>query len=431
MFYRPFYGQQTASHGSHTISMSGYDAIIIGGGPAGSSAAISLSQRGARVLLLEEKRMPRGKLCGEFITPECFPSLRRLGVMERMIAAGAQKIARVSLIVASGKSVETHVSKLSDDATWAMSLSRSRFDQILFDRAREAGANCLEGVAVNGCVFDGGGPGRVEALSLKEGARASFEAPVIIDASGRNSRLMVDKRERIAGRRGSRLYALKAHFKGVEGIDDQVELYFFPQGYGGLSLVEGGLVNLCFIVSEQVLKDAGGDPAKVVEASLMNNRVARERMRAAEPEGKWHSAGPLSFGRRRLARDGVIAIGDASGMIDPFTGTGIQMALRTGEMAAEAIVKEMGAVNSAASAGASAAGGLRPSTALDSVLACYGRQYESEFHNRMRAAGLLRAAAFSPGTASVVVSVLTRLPKLTNLVLRATRSGSTSSSAVD
>ena len=105
-----------------------YDAIIIGGGPAGSSAAISLSQRGARVLLLEEKRMPRGKLCGEFITPECFPTLERLGAMERMLAAGAQKIARVSLVVASGKSVQTHISKMSDDATWAMSLSRARFD---------------------------------------------------------------------------------------------------------------------------------------------------------------------------------------------------------------------------------------------------------------------------------------------------------------
>src|SRR6266849_4831978 len=160
--------------------MSEYDAVIIGGGPAGSSAAISLSLRGARVLVLEEKRMPRGKLCGEFITPECFPTLDRLGVMQRIFAAGAKKLSRVNLVVASGKSVQTHISKMSDDATWAMSLSRARFDQILFDRARENGAVCLEGVAVNGCVFDDGGPRKVEALSLKEGARASFEAPVVI-----------------------------------------------------------------------------------------------------------------------------------------------------------------------------------------------------------------------------------------------------------
>ncbi|HLF83915.1 MAG TPA: hypothetical protein VI837_07065, partial [Blastocatellia bacterium] len=191
----------------------------------------------------------------------------------------------------------------------------------------------------------------------------------------------------------------------------------------GLSLVEGGLVNLCFIVSEHALKNAGGDPSRVVEHTLMNNRLAMERLRGAKAEGKWHSAGPLTFGRKRLARDGVIAIGDASGMIDPFTGTGIQMALRTGEMAAEAIVRTMGPVHSTEVPEDRGAGRQRQSTMLDSVLACYARQYESEFCNRMRVAGLLRAAAFSPATASVVASVLTRMPRLANPVLRATRSG--------
>lgn len=409
----------------------GYDAIIIGGGPAGASAAISLSQRGARILLLEEKRMPRGKLCGEFITPECFPTLERLGVMDRMLAAGARRLARVSLNVASGKSVQALISNMSNDASWAMSLSRARFDQILFDRAREAGAVCLEGVAVNGCVGDEGGPRRVEALSLKDGMRVSFEAPLIIDASGRNSRLMVGKRERIAGRRGSRLYALKAHFKDVQGIDDQVELYFFPEGYGGLSMVEGGLVNLCFIVTEQALKDAAGDPSSVLRHTLMNNRLAGERLRDAKVEGKWHSAGPLTFGKRRLARDGVIAIGDASGMIDPFTGTGIQMALRTGEMAADAIVETIDAANSPAHNCDRIAAPARGASAVDSVLAAYARRYEREFHGRMRVAGLLRAAAFSPRTASVVAAILARVPRITSLVLRATRSAGSSPTTIE
>ena len=404
--------------------MPSYDAIIIGGGPAGAAAAIVLSQHGARALVLEEKHMPRGKLCGEFITPECFPILLRLGVMDRMLAAGAQKIARVDLVVPSGKSVQALVSEMSDQAKWAMSLSRARFDQILFDRAREAGATCLEGVAVKGCGFDADGTATVDALSLKEGARVNFKARVIIDASGRNSRLMVEKRERIAGRRGSRLYALKAHFKGIEGISDQVELFFFPQGYGGLSLVEGGLVNLCFIVSEKSLKEGGGDPSRVVEGTLMNNRHARERLAGAQLVGKWQSAGPLTFGRRRLARDGVIAIGDASGMIDPFTGTGIQMALRTGEMAACAIVKEMGARPGRPAAEDPGVGLPQRAGLVDSVLEAYSCQYEKEFYGRMRVAGLLRTAAFSPPAANAAASILTRVPGLVRPLLRATRSGS-------
>ena len=132
-----------------------------------------------------------------------------------------------------------------------------------------------------------------------------------------------------------------------------------------------------------------------------------------------------------LVRDGVIAIGDASGMIDPFTGTGIQMALRTGEMVAEAIVQVMGSVRSVAFGEDEVAGGQRRSSVLDSVLARYAREYEREFYNRMRVAGLLRAAAFSPPTASIVATVLARMPRLTNLVLRATRGGNGSRNAID
>ena len=94
--------------------------------------------------------MPRGKLCGEFITPECFPTLARLGVMDRMIAAGAQRIVRVGLVLPSGKSVQALVSDMSDQADWAMSLSRARFDQILFDRARETGASPAAAAAARG-----------------------------------------------------------------------------------------------------------------------------------------------------------------------------------------------------------------------------------------------------------------------------------------
>jgi flavin-dependent dehydrogenase len=393
--------------------MGNHDVIIIGGGPAGSSAAIRLAERGVRVLVLEEKRMPRGKLCGEFITPECFPTLERLGVMSRMLAEGAQRLTHLSLVVSSGKTVHTPISKMSEVATWAMSLSRARFDQVLFERAGEVGATCLESVAVKQCLIHDGAARGVEAMSLAEGKIVTFEAPLIIDASGRSSRLMVDRSERAAGQRGSRLYALKGHLTGVEGINEQVELYFFPQGYGGLSLVENGLVNLCFIAGERTFKSSGGDAEKIIEHSIMNNRLARSRLSRAQVAGKWYTVGPLAFGRRRLSQSGVIAIGDASGMIDPFTGTGIQIALRTGELAAESVIASL----NSPSTGQSAEG------LFQNVLARYSAAYEAEFGKRMRVAGLLRRVAFSPATANSLASVLAVAPGLARKVLRATRSG--------
>ena len=389
--------------------MSDYDVLIIGGGPAGSAAAIRLAASGARVLVLEEKRMPRAKLCGEFVTPECFPTLKRLGVMERTLAAGAHKLTRLRLVSSGGRLVQMPIARMSHGEDWAMGLSRYRFDQILFERAREAGAVCLEGMAVRRCLFAGDRPRGVEATRLADGRTVNFTAPLVVDASGRNSRLMVERAERVGGRQGSRLYALKGHLENVAGIVEQIELYFFPQGYGGMVRVEEGKVNLCFIANERAFRETGGDAQKIIQQTVMKNALAAERLSGFRVVGKWLTVGPLVFGRRRLSRRGVIAIGDASGMIDPFTGTGIQMALRSGEIAAEAI---LGAVGDGATDRAREA------------LAAYRLGYEREFGRRMRVAGALRGAAFSPATANFIAGVFASAPWLTRSVLRATRSGS-------
>lgn len=394
-----------------------YDVIIVGAGPAGTSAAIRLAENGVRVLVLEEKRMPREKLCGEFITPESFPTLKRLSVFDRMLAAGAQKITSLSLVASSGRIVRMPVADMSFEAAWAMSLSRARFDQVLFERAQELGATCLEGVAVKQPLYEGEKVCGIEALSLADGQTVTFRASLIVDASGRNSRLLLTRSERVAGERGARLYAMKAHLRGVEGIEDQVELFFFPQGYGGLSRVEEGLVNLCFIAGERTFRDAGGDAGKVVKRSIMKNRLACERLAASEVVGKWHSVGPLAFGKRRLSKGGIIAIGDASGMIDPFTGTGIQIALRTGEIAAESILEARN-------------NGPDPVSNVEQVLAYYQTRYDLEFNSRMMTAGLLRMVAFSPQAANLLAGVFARVPWLARRVLRATRSGNNMQRAV-
>jgi flavin-dependent dehydrogenase len=417
--------------------MNDYEVIIIGGGPAGSSAAAHLAARGVRVVLLEKSRMPRQKLCGEFITPECFPTLNRLGVMDMILLAGAQKITQLSLIGSSGKRVEAPLSEISDKSS-ALSLSRARFDEVLFNAARRSGAVCLESHAVKRCLYEDGRATGVEAMSIADGRTVTFYAPLVVDASGRNSRAMVGKHERTAGKRGSRLFAMKAHLKGVEGLASRVELYFFPGGYGGLSSIEDGLVNLCFITDETKLGAMGGNAASVMRQTVLRNPLANERLSGAKPVCKWVSAGPLVFGRRGLAQSGVIAIGDASGMIDPFTGTGIQIALRTGELAAAAIIEAMGS-NLAASARRRESRGFAadaldhearrgkdpaPASSLEgAVLALYAASYEREFGKRMKIAGLLRAPAFSPRIASLFGYVLSVSPWLARAVLRASRSG--------
>jgi menaquinone-9 beta-reductase len=370
------------------------------------------------VILLEKSRMPRQKLCGEFITPECFPTLNRLGVMERLLEAGAQKISQLSLVARNGRHVEAPMSEVSR-MPYALSLSRARFDHMLFEGARRAGALCLERYSVKRCLYDAGRVSGVEAISVAHGNMVRFEAPLVVDASGRSSRVSLGKSDRVAGSRGSRPFALKVHMKGVEGIADQVELYFFRGGYGGLSAIEDGLANLCFITDEDTLKRAGGDPLSVLRQTVLSNSLARERLSGAQTVRKWVSGGPLVFGRRKPADD-VIAIGDAAGMIDPFTGTGIQIALRSGELAAEAII---GSLNSNSGGRAPGDEAQKPGLIAD-VLSRYAERYEREFGKRMKIAGLLRVPAFSPGIASLFGRVLSASPWLARAVLRASRTGS-------
>ncbi|MEW6213063.1 MAG: NAD(P)/FAD-dependent oxidoreductase, partial [Acidobacteriota bacterium] len=332
-------------------------------------------------------------------------ALERLEVADAIHRAGAQKITRLCLAASNGTKVETSIAEVSRGAQSALSLSRAKFDQILFEKAKHAGAICLEGVAVKSCLYEDGSPCGVEATSLEEGRSVIFRSRLVVDASGRNSRLMLTREERATGARGARLYALKAHLRHIDDIADQVELYFFPHGYGGLSRIEDGLVNLCFITNERAIKESFGDPWATVERTIKNNSLARQRLLHAEVEGRWLTVGPLRFGPRRLAQKGVLAVGDSSGMIDPFTGTGIQIALRAGELAAEAIIRAMDSSRDL----------------FTRALACYQLSYEREFGKRMKAAALLRRAAFSPQTANVLAALLSHAPRLARFILHATR----------
>ena len=383
-----------------------YDVIIVGAGPAGSSAAIKLSSSGFKTLLLEQKHMPREKLCGEFVTPEAFPTLRRLGVMDDLLSAGAERLTSISLNAENGRRATTPVADVSNVDDWVLSLSRAKFDQILFDQARKGGTTCLEGFSVSRCHQEGMHT-LVTGIKIPEGEEKTFKASVVIDASGRSSRFSVRNDERRGGVGGKRVYALKSHFRNVEGIANGVELYFFPGGYGGLSRIEDGLFNLCFTVSEQVLKDCGGVPDKVLQNSLFLNPLAKRRLAPAVTTGSWLAVGPLSFGHKRYANDNVISVGDALGMIDPFTGTGIQIAVRSGEILSETIVDE------------GQPGRMGNKRA---ILELYARRCKHEFGHRHRIAGILRHIAFSKTATNLLGRILTARKDLATRLVRTTRS---------
>lgn len=382
-----------------------YDVIIIGAGPAGSTAAILLAQSGQRVLLLEKSRFPREKLCGEFITPECLNVFDRLGVRQRMIDAGAKTIRRFSIYAPDGRSLELPMEWIADGHPHAISLTRATMDFVLLERAREVGVEIHEGFHVLPRLQ------RESNLTLIEGKAANssvekFAASLVINASGRNGVFSSQIPQKASRFNGSRMFGCKVHLRGVEGLNELGELFFFRDGYGGLTEVEGDRVNLCFLTTEATLKEAKGDRQLLLDLTLRSNTVARHRLRQATIDGEWLGTGPVIYGRQQTM-PGVLTIGDASAFIDPFTGSGILLALTSGELAAKVVIK----------AGIWEEGVCE----VENIVKRYEQLHRAQFGWRYRATSMLRSLAFKPAARNALVTIFSRHQSLMKMAALSTR----------
>ncbi len=389
-----------------------FDVAIAGAGPAGASAAISLALNGARVLLIEEKKFPRAKLCGEFISPECLPHFKRLGVMDQMTAAGGTSLAETVFYSRRGNSVAVPSEWFSSGAS-ALGLSRSEMDHQLLARAKSVGVTVLEEAHASRLVCAGR---EVRGVRVKtnDGAR-DYEARLTIDATGRTRSLARHLDPPRASRRkhtGS-LVAFKAHLDNARVADGACEIYFYPRGYGGLSGVEGGVSNLCFIVAGSDVRRYGSDPETVVREVVMKNSRAAHTLADARARTSWLSVSLETFGRRTLApAPGILAIGDAAAFIDPFTGSGMLMALESGHVAAEVVAKHFARVGH---------DGAFASAAFATLANDYAAEYGRRFDSRLRVSGLLRRAAFVPHLAEAAILFFGTSSYLRRKLARATR----------
>ncbi|HEY0405106.1 MAG TPA: NAD(P)/FAD-dependent oxidoreductase [Pyrinomonadaceae bacterium] len=395
-----------------------YDALIVGGGPAGASLAIHLAQGGARVLLAEQKKFPRAKLCGEFISPECLLHFERLGVADSMLAAGGTRLNETIFYSRTGAGLNVP-SEWFGAGRAALGLSRAEMDARLLERARLSGVEVLEETQAAGLLFD---DERVCGARLKTGAAVSeARALVLIDATGRSRSLArrVEGRERGESseqKKRTSLVAFKAHLEGTSGAVGCCEIYFYPGGYGGLNSVEGGLSNLCFIAAARDVRACGGNPERVMREIVATNRRAAATLEGARAQSEWLAVSLDGFGRRRLAPAlGLLAVGDAASFIDPFTGSGMLMALESGELAAEAIGRHLRELRLTATNG-------RDKSAFQSLAVDYRALYGERFNARLRVCSLLRRAAFVPRLAEAGIRVLRASSRARRRLAQATRS---------
>jgi flavin-dependent dehydrogenase len=296
-----------------------YDLTIIGGGPAGTSAAITASRAGAQVLLLERGRFPRHKVCGEFVSAES------LGLLSTLLAAqhasllnDAIRISRTRVFL-DGRIIETAI------CPPAASLARLDLDAALWESAVRCGVDARQSVTVQG--LSGRGPFRIATSA------GDFETRVAINASGRWSNLSAPPAAN--GKARQKWLGLKAHF-AEDFPPASVDLYFFEGGYCGVQPVDlqdteskHGRANACAMVRAEV---ASSLPDVFTQHPALAERSRSWRL-LSEPV----STSPLLFGDPQPVRDSILLAGDAAGFIDPFVGDGISLALRSGALAASSL----------------------------------------------------------------------------------------------
>lgn len=270
---------------------------IVGGGPAGASAALAALREGVSVHVFEKSRFPRHKVCGEFLSPGILRVLGDFGLTGAFDALGPAPVKRAMLCF--GRREKNF--RLPEIA-WG--LSRAAFDHLLLRAAEERGA------------------------VVTHSTPTSFDKPVVV-ARGRHF-------ASTASDRGQRLFGFKAHFRADAG--DAVELYFFNGCYVGLNAVEDGLTNVCGIAPERLLARFGFEHDELLQSC----EPLRARLQGAERIMPWLSTGPLRFENRFRVdpEPGVYAAGDALSFVDPFTGSGLLAALKTGTMAGRFAARE-------------------------------------------------------------------------------------------
>lgn len=388
-----------------------YDVAIAGAGPAGTSAAIRLATRGMRVLLVEQKKFPRAKLCGEFISPECVAHFEQLGVAGNIISAGGAHLVETSFYSRRGNKV-TVPSHWFGNNSAAIGLSRAQMDLLLLEKAKRVGVTVLEDAQASDLILEGQ---RVRGICLKLANQVGeYRAHITIDATGRARALArkIYKGERGQGipqdRQRPRLIAFKTHLENARVASGACEIYFYPGGYGGLSSVEGGLSNLCFIASARDVRQCGSDPMRVLSSTVLKNSRAAYTLAEAHASTEWLSVALGSFGYHKLVpAQGLLMIGDAAAFIDPFTGSGMLMALESGAVAAQTILEH------------EARFGLE--AFFPELARRYRSTYRRAFNSRLRVSGFLRRAAFVPRLADAAIICFSASAGLRRRVARATR----------
>lgn len=317
-----------------------YDVIIIGGGPAGSCAASVLAQKGRRVLVVEKEKFPRYHI-GESLLPYCYFPLARIGLIERMKASAFPKKYAVQFVTMDGRvSTPFYFFKHFDhEAAVTWQVLRSEFDLMLLENAAEKGATVMQETEARDLLREDGRVAGIVAAG-RDGRTAEYRAAMTIDASGRDALSQKQNRWRKWDPFLNKV-AVWTYFRGAKrdpGIDQgSTTVAFLPErGWFWYIPLPDDVVSVGVVAERDYLFSEGSALPAILCREIGRNAWIRDHVAPGRQFGKYYVTKEYSYRSEHSAEDGLVLVGDAFAFLDPVFSSGVFLALRSGELAADA-----------------------------------------------------------------------------------------------
>lgn len=319
-----------------------YDAIIIGGGPAGTTSATLLADKGHRVLLVEKTTFPRYHV-GESLMPFCWFTLKRLGVLDRMEEIGFTRKHSVQFATTDGKvSAPFYFFQHFDHpaaTTWQV--ERQDFDLMLLDNARSKGVEVRENTTALDFLKSSD---RITGIRARTGDEDTFEAtaPITLDCTGRDAlyQRKHGTRHRDPQLNKVSIWTLFQDAKRDTGLEEgATTIAYLPEGGWFWNIpLRNGVVSSGIVAERDYLFKPGEtrDPAEIYAREIENNAWVKEHLSVGTQFGEYWVTGEYSYRAEHCANDGLVLVGDAFAFLDPVFSSGVFLALKSGEMAADA-----------------------------------------------------------------------------------------------
>ncbi|HEU4618344.1 MAG TPA: FAD-dependent monooxygenase [Gammaproteobacteria bacterium] len=397
-----------------------YDALVIGAGPAGSTAANRLAAAGWSVAIVEKSAFPRQKVCGEFVSASVAELLHALGAGDAYESSAGPEVRRVGLFARDGAVVAPMPRVEGGRRAYGRAVGRDRLDTLLLECAARRGAKLWQPYRAADLRADGGE--YVCTIESKGGLASKrdtrrLRARIVVAAHGSYETGPLPT-QHARPRARSDLLAFKARFEDARLASDLMPLLAFPGGYGGLVHTDAGRASLSCCIRRDALEAcrrarAGRAGEAVLEHILGACVPARDALAHAKLEGAWLAAGPIAPGIRAFRADaertggglgGIFAVGNAAGEAHPVIAEGISMAIQGADLLAGLLVASQDRIGSPA---ARAEVGRR-----------YAAAWRGRFGARLRAAALFARLASSEHAAGLLLPLARALPGAISLGAR-------------